>query len=172
MAGRPEDTTAAIRAALAQTLPSQTPVPAIRSLEDAFRTITRARRSLAILMATFGLLVALLAGAGVYAVVASFVAHRQREVAVRLALGATRTRIARWLMFRTATRVAANLAIGLPIGALLSTVFESILVGMGSGIPSAYVFVVGVFLTIGFAASMVPTRRASSIAPVVTLRNS
>ncbi|MDF2776453.1 MAG: macrolide transporter ATP-binding/permease protein, partial [Geminicoccaceae bacterium] len=114
---------AAIQASLARVLPAGGPPPTIRSLEDAFRLITAGRRANAALMFVFGLVVLLIGAAGVYAVMASVVAQQQRELGVRIALGASRGRIARDVLARAGAYLATGLTAGLLAGRALSGLF-------------------------------------------------
>jgi ABC-type antimicrobial peptide transport system permease subunit len=169
--GRAADNAAPIRASLARVLPAGQPPPTIRSLEDAFRVITAGRRANAALMFTFGLVVLLIGAAGVYAVMASVVAQQQRELGVRIALGATRGRIARGVLAQAGTYLGAGLVVGLLGGRALSGLFGSLLFGVQTTDPSIYATVVALLLTVGLVAAGLPASRAARADPIVALRS-
>jgi predicted permease len=156
---------AAIRASLARVLPPGEPPPTIRSLEDAFRVITAGRRANAALMVAFGLVVLLIGAAGVYAVMASVVAQQRRELGVRIALGATRGRIARGVLARAGLYLAAGLIAGLLAGRALSGLFASLLFAVQPTDLSIYASVAALLLTVGLVAAALPAIRAARADP-------
>ena len=112
----------------------------------------------------------LLSAAGVYGVLAFAVAHRGQELAVRVAIGATRAEIARLVAVHSLRVVAAGLAAG--IGAT----FGLTRLAQGSGgifdSPGWPAFVVPMLIVIivGLVATWIPARRAMRIDPVHLLR--
>jgi ABC-type antimicrobial peptide transport system permease subunit len=160
----------AIQAALQQVLPPGTAAPPIRSLDDAFRLVTAGRRANATMMSAFGLVVLLIGAAGVYAVMASIVAQKQRELGVRIALGATRGRIIRGVLTGAATHLAGGLLMGLAAGWGLSGLFASMLFQVQPTDVSIYLSVSALLITTGFFAALHPARRAARVDPIVTLR--
>jgi ABC-type antimicrobial peptide transport system permease subunit len=164
-------TASAIRASLARALPPGVGVPAIRSVEDAFDVITAGRRANAALMFAFGLIVLLIGAAGVYAVMSSIVAQQQRELGVRIALGATGGRIVRGVLGRAGIYVVSGLIVGLLAGRALSGLFASLLFGVQPSDVSIYVTVVALLTCVGLAAAGLPARKAARVDPIVALRN-
>ena len=160
----------AIQASLRRALPAEVPLPPIRSLEEAFRLITAGRRANATLMSMFGVVALLIGAAGVYAVMASSVAQQQRELGVRIALGATPGQITRGVLSRAVAYLAGGLVIGLLAGRALSEFFESLLFEVRSGDLSIYAIVAALLLTVGLAAALAPALRAARVDPLVTLR--
>ena len=111
-------------------------------------------------------LLLVLAAIGIYAVVAYTVSHRTAEIGVRLALGATSSRVVSQIV-RESLRV---IAIGMTAG-LAFAFIVAIHVMRGGPINLAIFIAVGLILMATAAlASWVPARRASRIDPVVALR--
>lgn len=167
---RVADVVPLMQASLGRILPASVPVPSIRSLDDAFRVITAGRRYNAALMSSFGLVVLFMGAAGVYAVMTSAVAQQQRELGVRVALGAARGQLIRTVLARAGSYIAAGLVVGLPIGGTLSGLFEALLFEVRPSDLSTYAAVATLLLTVGLVAALAPALRASSVDPIVTLR--
>ncbi len=118
-----------------------------------------------------GLLALLLAGLGVYGVVAFSVAQRTREIGVRMALGAGQGRVVRQVL-----RAGLWLALpGLAVGALLalgaSQVLRSMLLGLSPFDPVALGGVAALLIGVVGLATWLPARRAASVAPAEALRS-
>jgi ABC-type antimicrobial peptide transport system permease subunit len=142
----------------------------VRSIEDDFNQLTSGRRTNATIMSLFGLVVLLIGAAGVYSVMASTVAQQQRELGVRVALGATRARIMRTVLGRAAVYLTIGLAVGLAAGRALSTMFASMLFDVRPGDVSTYAIVAALLLTAGLFAALRPALKAARVDPIVTLR--
>jgi hypothetical protein len=126
-------------------------------------------RSGATLAATLGSLALLLATVGVYGVIGYSVEQRRREIGVRMALGARPAQIV-WLVARSNARallVGSAVGFGLALGT--SQLLRKLLFGASPLDPWAYGAVLALLLAAGFAASIVPSRRAARIAPMEAL---
>ena len=121
-------------------------------------------------MSVCGLVVLCLGAAGVYAVMSSVVAQRQRELGVRVAIGATRGRIISEVLSRAGGYLVAGLVAGLLAGRALSSLFAGLLFDVRPADLSTYAIVAALLLTFGFVAALVPALVASTVDPVVTLR--
>ncbi len=161
---------AAVRESLHRALPPGTDLPSVQSLEEAFSTMTAGRRANARIMSLFGLVVLVIGAAGVYAVMASIVVQQERELGVRVALGATRVRLIRAVLGRAAVYVTIGLAAGLTGGRALSTLFASMLFDVRPGDASIFVVVGALIMTAGLAAALRPALRAARVDPIRTLR--
>jgi putative ABC transport system permease protein len=145
--------------------------PFVFVADEAVRKITAQRRFNAGLMSAFGLIGLLIGIAGVYAVMASFVAQQTREIGVRVALGATPGRIQRDVMGLAWRHLLAGLALGLPISWWLSRGFEALLFEVSGADASAYAVVVTLLLMAGCLAAWIPARRAARVDPITSLRS-
>jgi predicted permease len=160
---------AAVRAAVARVDPG---IPAdLGTLESAARRVTAERRFASAVLQAFGALALLLAGIGVYGMLAFSVAQRTRELAVRSALGADRERLLRLAIVSAANVVGIGIALGIG-GALVSgRVLESLLFEVSPGDPLVLVLAAAIIGIIGLIAALGPARRATRIDPMVVLRN-
>lgn len=116
----------------------------------------------------------LLTAAGIYGVLAFAVARRGRELAVRVAMGASRRDLVRLVTVHTLRLVGGGLALGLVLMFVLSRILRAS-GGAGSVFdPMLIAFLVpgAMIALLGVAAAWLPARRASTIDPVVLLRNS
>jgi ABC-type antimicrobial peptide transport system permease subunit len=121
-------------------------------------------------MSAFGLVGVLIGAAGVYAVMASFVAQQTREIGVRLALGATPARIQRGVLALAWRHLLVGLALGVPIAWWLSRGFATLLFQVTPADISVYVGVSVLLIAVGFLAAWVPARRAARVDPIISLR--
>ena len=113
----------------------------------------------------------LLTAAGIYGVLAFAVTRRARELAVRLAIGATDRDVIRLITTHTSRLVGTGALIGVAITFALSRVVRA---GGGAGslydpAPIAFLVPVVILIAIGFLASWIPSRRALKINPAIVL---
>jgi hypothetical protein len=127
-------------------------------------------RFAATLMGTFAALALLLAGAGLYAVLAQLVAHRWREIGIRMALGASAADTSRLIVSRGLLLSGAGVALGLAGAWAAARVLSSQLYGVRPHDPLTFSAVAVAVLTTALAASWVPVRRAVTIDPATVLR--
>ncbi len=117
-----------------------------------------------------GLVGLLLVSMGIYGTVNYMVVLRQREVGIRMALGAKRRDVLALIMGDNAKPVAAGLLAGLVLSMGASYLLRAILYGMGIFDTVAYGSVTIFLLGIAMAAAYLPSRRAMQVDPVVALR--
>src|SRR6516165_5545058 len=128
-------------------------------------TFARQRLS-ALLLGGFSLTSLLLAGVGIYGVLAYSVAQRTREIGVRVALGATPGGILRLVIGNGARLVIAGTVAGLSGTLLLSGLMKSLLFGIGPRDPFSLILAPAVLIAVALVAAYVPGRRAAHISPV------
>jgi predicted permease len=150
------------------------PAAALSSLETLRQHVDDSifrERMLATLGGFFGGLALLLAGVGLYGVVAYGTARRAGEIGIRMALGARRAHVL-WLVLRDALLlVFLGLAIGLPVSLAAARTVESVLFGVRPSDPLAFGMTASVLLAAGIAAAFLPARRAASMDPMRSLRH-
>jgi putative ABC transport system permease protein len=120
---------------------------------------------------TFSLIALTLACIGVYGVISYTVTQRTREIGVRVALGADRRGIFAQVLGESLTMAITGVAIGLLASLALTRYLETLLFDVKPTDPSVYTGVVVLMLIVAAAAAYVPSRRASTIDPVVALRD-
>jgi predicted permease len=119
-----------------------------------------------------GGVILMLAAIGIYGVVGLMVATRTREIAVRVALGASRRRVLGMILFGVVKLVTPGVGIGVILTAALIR-----LNGENMGIPLsnvenlAYVVGAAIAVLVAVVASLVPARRAASVQPMVAMRS-
>ena len=124
----------------------------------------------AFLIGAFGALALLLAAIGLYGVVAYSVAQRTREVGVRVALGAGVGEVVRMVLGGGMRLAAAGVAVGALAAAGVARLLSSLLYGVSSMDPVAYLGAAALLLAVAFLANLVPARRAARVDPMVALR--
>jgi predicted permease len=160
----------AVWALVHDAVPQLPPPPVVRMADDMAITLLPVRLGAA-LLGTFGALALVLAAAGIYGVASYSVSRRTREIGIRAALGATRTRIVRMVLWENGRRVAAGTAIGLGVAILIGVGLSSILYGVRPVDPLALGGVAVAIAIVAAAASIGPARRAANADPVRSIRS-
>lgn len=127
-------------------------------------------RALASFSSTFGLLALSLSALGIYGMVSGLVGRRTREIGIRMALGADRTRVLSLFMGKGMKWVAVGLALGSGLALLASSLIGSFLFGITSTDPLTFLTVMALALGVTLLASWIPGRRASRLEPMDALR--
>jgi putative ABC transport system permease protein len=130
----------------------------------------RGRRFVARLLGGFATLALVLAGVGLYGVMAYFVVERRREIAVRVALGATRAVVLEQVLGEAVRLLAIGLVTGAVAAQFLTRLIASLLFGVGATDVPTHLVVFAVLGTVTVLASYLPARRAASIDPIAALR--
>jgi len=119
-----------------------------------------------------GSVILMLAALGVYGVVGLMVAMRTREIAVRVALGASRRRVIGMILFDVVKLVTPGVIVGLILTAALNRLnAENMGISLSSVEPLAYVFGAAIAILVAVLASLAPARRAASVQPMVAMRS-
>jgi hypothetical protein len=111
----------------------------------------------------------LLAALGIYGVVGLMVATRTREIAVRVTLGASRSRVIGMILFDVVKLVAPGVAVGLLVTAALVRLQGGI--SISNIEPLAYVAGAAIAILVAVLASLAPARRAASVEPMAAMRS-
>jgi len=129
-------------------------------------------RLFARLTSAFGVLALALACVGLHGTIAYGVGRRRAEIAVRLALGATRGQIL-WMVLRGALRLgAAGVAVGLPLAVWAGRLLASQVEDVTAGDPAAFAAGAAVLGVVALLAAYIPARRATLIEPAAALKQS
>ena len=124
-----------------------------------------------LLIGVFSTIAAVLAGVGLYGVLATLVRQRTAEIGVRMALGAAPSRIFRLMIGKGLYLSVIGIAIGLVGAFVITRILASMLVEVKPTDPLTFASVAGLFLVIAVLASFLPARRAAGLDPTTALRN-
>ncbi|MGE0460117.1 MAG: ABC transporter permease [Vicinamibacterales bacterium] len=158
-----------IRAAVAQVEPS-VPVMFLQSFEEAAAIGLVPQRVAAWIAGGVGAMGVFLAALGLYGLMAFLVTQRTREIAIRMALGASTTDMQSMVMRQAAWLGVSGGIIGLVLAAALGTLMQSLLVGVPPVDPVSFGLTATLFAMVLAAACWSPARRASRTDPAVALR--
>jgi putative ABC transport system permease protein len=129
------------------------------------------RRFNMLLLAVFAGLALLLAAIGIYGVISYSVAQRQREVGIRMALGARPGHVLALIVRQGMRPALIGLVAGIFAAAGLTRFMRSLLFQVGANDPLVFIGVALVLALVAAAACFIPARRAAYLDPVVTLRS-
>jgi len=129
-----------------------------------------APRMAAALFGIFGLLGMSLAVIGVYGVMAYMVMQRTSEIGIRMAVGASPSKVVSMVMGESARLAAAGIALGICGALVLTRTVKSLLFQVSPNDPATYLIVAGLLAATALVAGGVPAWRASRIDPVKALR--
>src|SRR4051794_6475218 len=165
----PEAAAGSLRAVLARLDPEQA-AGEVRTYDQYVARSIATPRFTALLLGAFAGLALLLAGFGLYGVMAYSVAQRRREIGIRMALGAQAADVRSLVVNQAARLGATGLAVGLA-GALAATrVLGSLLFGVSATDPLTFAAVSAALITVLLLAAYLPARRATRVDPIVALR--
>ena len=167
---RPESLIQPVRQALAGLDPAM-PFTEVRTLAEEVDDSAAPERLTAVLASIFGLFAALLAAVGLYGLLAFAVAQRQREIGIRMALGAQPGAIARLVGGQALVLVAVGVALGLGGALLMAPMAGALLYGVGPADPGSLAAAAGVVALVAALAAFVPAARAARVDPAVALRD-
>ncbi len=138
----------------------------VQTMSDVVSQSTANRRFNTQLLTFLGLTGLILAAIGIYGVIAFFVTQRTHEFGVRVALGASRTRVIRMVVRQAVSLALVGIAIGSLAALWAMRVFRTMLFEVGARDPVAYVAAAVALLLVAIAAAWLPARRASRVEPV------
>jgi macrolide transport system ATP-binding/permease protein len=127
-------------------------------------------RLVARLTSLFGILALTLASVGLYGVISFFVTRRTTEIGIRMAMGSTRYGILALVLRGALWPVLTGIAAGIPAALYVGHLSASLLYGIRSTSPLAYVAAIGALAGSAAVAGFIPARRAASIDPMRALR--
>ena len=168
--GDPRPLLSAIRNAIRE-LDPRVPVSNARTLTETVGDALFLRRAAAGLLGFFGALGLLLAAAGILGVIAYLAGARTREIGLRLALGASRGAILRWLLRRGLAPVAAGLAVGVAVAGCVAWGLSGFFTGIWPIDLRALFVAVSLLALAAVAAGLVPAWLAANLDPVSALRH-
>ena len=142
------------------------------SMENNISDTLASRKFAMTLLAAFSGAALLLASIGMYGVISYLVGQREREIGIRLALGAKRDDVLRWILKRGGRLALIGAGYGLLAAVLLSHTIasSSLLYGVQPYDPWTFIGVTTLMMTVALFACYLPARRATRIDPMKALR--
>jgi putative ABC transport system permease protein len=153
-------------------LDSSIPVPEPKRIDDLLHESVAQPRFRTVLIATFAFAALLIAGVGLYGVVAYGVVQRSPEIGIRIALGARSSTVSMMILREAALIATLGIAVGV-VGALaLQKLVSAFLFGVHPTDATTFSAVVAVLVACCLLASYIPARRASRVNPMISMKAS
>jgi putative ABC transport system permease protein len=146
------------------------PISNVRTETDWVSANAAQPRLNAVLLGIFSVVALLIAGVGVYGILAYSVSQRTREIGLRMALGASRGGVLRLVVAEGMIVGLIGVGVGLGGALALGRAIASIVFGVPVHDPATFLGVTGVLLTVALAACLLPAARASRVDPQIALR--
>jgi len=166
----PEAAAASVRREVAQ-LDSNLPIRDLRTMDAQIRENIFPARIMSQLTMLFAGLATLLAGAGIYGLLAYNVARRTREIGIRMTLGATASRVRIMVLREALWMFAIGAVAGLAAAAGLTRLLASQLFGLQPGDPTVYAVATALLAGLSLLAAYLPAHGASAVDPNAALRH-
>ena len=147
------------------------PLYRVTRMSDLLARQTASARFGSTVLGSFSAVAMLLAAIGIYGVLAFVISLSRGEIAIRLALGATRGRVVGLIVRQGMTLVAFGIAVGLVVAYYATAVLSTQMFGVTATDPLTFVAVPLVLATIALAASYLPSRAAARIDPQQALKS-
>jgi predicted permease len=161
--------TTAVRTAIRQTDPTLA-LGDMRTMDERLRKATAEPRLLMFVLSAFAVVTGVLAAVGVYGLLMWVVNERRRELAIRLALGARPSMLARSVTVQGVTLVAIGTIIGIAVSRAAGTLLRAVLFETGVSDPIAVMGTVVLLLAAALTACALPAWRAAKVEPLEGLR--
>jgi len=148
-----------------------TAVDQVRTLQQVRDESVASPRLTALLLGLFAALALVITAAGITGVMALSVTQRTREIGIRMALGATRSRILAMVMRQGMTLVLLGLAFGVAGALVLNRLISSLLFATPGADPLTFIVVSCLLMLVAGTACLIPALRATGIDPLLALRS-
>jgi putative ABC transport system permease protein len=152
-------------------LDSDIVVNRVLSLEQIIARVSWQDRFLTVLFSCFAALALFLAAAGLYATISYTVSLSTHEIGIRMALGASASRVRAMILRQGMALAAAGLCIGIVVAFALARLLKTQLYSVSPNDPLTYIAVPILLILVAALAAFLPTRRATRVDPVIALRH-
>jgi predicted permease len=159
----------AVRAAVREIDPNL-PLFNVRTMEDLLGLRVARARFATVALGIFAALALVLAALGLYGVMASATQQREREIGIRMALGADRSSVVGMVLWEGLTVVGPFLLVGAAGAIALSRLLRTLVYQVSPADPATLAGVALLLTASGFLACWLPARRASRVDPTVAIR--
>jgi predicted permease len=168
--GEPSTAVAAVRQAVAE-VDAEQPIYDLAPFAERLERQLLRPTATARLLAAFALLAVVLAGVGVYGVMAYTVGQRTRELGIRLALGAHPRQVLGLVMGQGLRLTLLGVGVGLLAAFGCTRLLASLLYGVDASEPGVFLAVAVGLAAVSLLASWLPALRASRVSPSISLRS-
>jgi predicted permease len=169
-AGQGESLIAAIRE-IVRAADAEQPISNVRSMEEVLAGETATRRTQLQVLGVLAVVAVLLAGVGIYGLLAYTVSQRSQEIAVRLALGADPARVGRMILGDGMRLAAIGVVPGVLGAYAAARGMSALLFGVAPDDPVTFATGIGITLLMTLAGTVVPALRAVRVTPMSVLRS-
>ena len=142
----------------------------VRTMDQQIDASLVRERILATLSAEFALLALVLSAIGLYGVMSYSVTRRSREIGIRMALGAARSRVVAQVMMQTVIIAVAGTIAGVIAATLTTKTLSTFMFGLSERDPMTLFVVAMTLVTIAIAVGLLPARRAATLDPVRAIK--
>jgi predicted permease len=160
---------ASVMSTLRQINPGQ-PATEFKPIQRLVDRATSPRRFFVLLVGAFACLALLLASLGIYGVISYTVTRQKQEIGIRMALGATETRVQLDVIRRTLRLAAVGIVLGIITSVAVARVVASLLFRTAPTDPLTFMGMVLLLASVALLAGYLPARRASKVHPMIALR--
>ena len=142
----------------------------VMTMDDVLAESVSQPRFYMTLLTAFAAVAMVLASIGIYGVIAYLVGQRSREIGIRIALGASPSRVVRMVVNEGVAMVAVGIGIGVVGAIALTQLMRALLFNTKSTDPMTYILVTLVLAAVALVASSVPAMRAANVDPALAMR--
>jgi putative ABC transport system permease protein len=146
------------------------PIARVQTMSDAVAASVAPRRFTTLLLLAFAMVAMILAGLGIYCVIAYAVSQRRAEMGIRMALGARRGQVVSQVLGEGVRTAAVGAAVGIVLALATTRFLRAMAVGVSPGDPGTLAVVAVTLMLVAVAAAYVPARRASGVDPARAIR--
>lgn len=166
----PDVLSSSVMATLRQINPGQ-PATEFRPIQRLVDHAASPQRFFVMLVDIFAALGLFLASLGIYGVISYSVTQRTQEIGIRMALGASRSRVQLGVIWKTLRLALVGMIVGLVASLIVARLIATLLFGTAPTDPAAFAGTILILSAVAFLAGYLPARRASRINPMIALRN-
>jgi putative ABC transport system permease protein len=149
---------------------SNLPLASVRTMQEVYdKSVARTSFTL-VMLGIAGAMALVLGLIGIYGVISYTVSQRQREIGIRLALGAQRQNVLQMVLGQGAKMALVGVVIGMGAAFASTRLMSSLLFGVTAHDPLTFAAVAALLIFIALLACYVPARRATRVDPMVALR--
>jgi len=149
---------------------SNLPLASVRTMQEVYdKSLARTSFTL-VMLGIAGAMAMALAMIGIYGVISYTVSQRQREIGIRLALGAQRRDVLQMVLRQGTSTALVGVAIGLVAALGLTQLMRSLLFGVSAQDPATFAGVGVLLILVALLASYIPARRAIRVDPLIAIR--